>query len=36
MCLARACHQRTLRDVYNDTVKEGVPGWAQNLLDRLK
>ena len=35
-CLTRACAQRSLRDLYNETVREGVPGWAQSYLDKLK
>jgi hypothetical protein len=35
-CLSRACYAQTLRGTYEDTVREGVPYWAQALLNRLK
>ena len=39
ICLAMACFDKTprsYRDNLNDTLNEGVPDWAKNLLDRLK
>jgi hypothetical protein len=35
-CLSAACHERTLRQLYSETVKEGVPQWAVDLLAKLK
>lgn len=34
--LSRACHARTLRDLYDDVAKEGIPDWAKELLNKLK
>lgn len=39
LCLTRACHDRvpkSYRDHLNDTLQEGVPDWAQRLIDKLK
>jgi hypothetical protein len=35
-CLSRVCYDRTLRAIYGDTVKEGIPPWAAELLNKMK
>jgi hypothetical protein len=36
-CLTEACfNTKSYRDHLDDTLREGVPDWARELLDKLK
>jgi len=37
MCLSQACFEsKSYRDHLNETLREGVPDWAKDLLKKLK
>jgi hypothetical protein len=37
LCLTQACfNTKTYRDHLDDTLREGVPDWAQELLNKMK